>query len=83
MFCVPGWFFLSRWKQLVERKWVMFIWQILNCGQWEECGMRCVSCGGVLLERLQLVERERAVCCGQLLDCRQRINSWFSVRLGV
>ena len=35
----------------------------------------CLSylpCWSVLPRGLQLVERERAVCCGQLLDCGQR-----------
>jgi hypothetical protein len=31
-----------------------------------------LSCGGVLPCGLQLVQRERVVCCWQLLHCRQR-----------
>ena len=38
------------------------------------CSLLCMPCWSVLPCGLQLVERERAVLCGQLLDCRQWYN---------
>ncbi len=46
--------------------------QLLRDGQRRECCMHGVPCRGVLLCGMLVVERERVVWCGQLLDCGRR-----------
>ena len=48
--------------------------QLFCCRQRHHGHMQCLSCWRVLLGRMQLVERKRAVWRGQLLDCRQWCN---------
>ena len=81
-----GWMQLVERKRAVWRGQLLDCRQWCNCGllcmplRHLQCdrgvhfcwSLFCLPCWGVLPCRLQLVEWERAVLCGQLLDCRQR-----------
>ena len=64
---VPRWRVLSGGMQRVQRKRLVSSWQLFYCGQRHECGVQCVSCGGVLSCWLREQQRQRGVSSGKFL----------------
>ena len=82
---------LDKWERAVRARQLLYSWKRniafmqrmprghVQCERRVHfcCSLFCMPCWRVLLGRMQLVERERVVRCGQLLDCRQ----WYKRNL--